>query len=229
MSFQLTGTSGVPIAVGTVYGALLNYREALAALGDAVEQPPYKQAPVAPILYIKTRNTFAPDGASVAVPADVPALEIGAALGVVIGRQATRVAPRDALAHVAGYVAVADISVPHQSVYRPAVRQKCRDGFCPIGAMRVATEVANPDSLAITVSIDGEVRQRANTSSLVRPVAALIADVTDFMTLMPGDILLVGVPHGAPQAHAGQAFTIDIASVGSVNGRLVAAAAEQTR
>jgi 5-oxopent-3-ene-1,2,5-tricarboxylate decarboxylase/2-hydroxyhepta-2,4-diene-1,7-dioate isomerase len=69
----------------TVYGTLLNHREALAALGDQVNAAPYKAPPKAPILYIKPRNTHAKSGDVVVVPSDVSALQIGATLGVVIG------------------------------------------------------------------------------------------------------------------------------------------------
>ena len=73
---------------GAVYGTLLNHRPALAALGDAVNAAPYKAAPVAPVLYQKPRNTLAGDGAQVVVPAGEAELELGAALGIVIGRTA---------------------------------------------------------------------------------------------------------------------------------------------
>ncbi len=87
---------------GTVYGTLLNHRDALAALGDAVHQPPYKAAPKAPILYIKPRNTWVGPGDAVVVPHDVEELEIGATLGLVIGRVACRVREEGALDHIAG-------------------------------------------------------------------------------------------------------------------------------
>ena len=76
---------------GVVYGCLLNHRPALAALGDAVNHPPYKAPPQAPVLYLKPRNSLTAGGQTVAVPADVPALQVGAALGLVVGRSACRV------------------------------------------------------------------------------------------------------------------------------------------
>ena len=81
----------------TVYGTLLNYHDALAALGDAVDAPPYKAPPKAPVLYIKPRNTWVADGDAVIVPHDVAELEAGATLGLVIGRAACRVSVADAL------------------------------------------------------------------------------------------------------------------------------------
>ena len=209
---------------GTVYGALLNHAPQLAALGEAVHQRPYKGAPVAPVLAIKPRNTLALDGAAIEVPAGVAALEIGASLGIVIGRTACRVARESALDWVAGYTIVNDVSVPLASHYRPSVRFKARDGFCPIGPRVVARNaVPAPDALEVNVLIEGRIAQRSSTGERLRGVAQLIADVTDFMTLQPGDVLMLGVAAEAPQAHAGQSVSITIEGLGSLNNRLVAA------
>jgi 5-oxopent-3-ene-1,2,5-tricarboxylate decarboxylase / 2-hydroxyhepta-2,4-diene-1,7-dioate isomerase len=206
---------------GTVYGALLNFRGALAALGDSIEQPPLKAPPKAPILYIKPRNTFAADGDAVLLPEGVETLEFGASLALVIGRTACRVAERDALDVLAGYAIANDVSVPHQPYYRPSLRFKCRDGFCPIGPVVPRSAVPDPDALAITVEVDGEIVQRAHTSTLIRPVARLLADVTEFMTLSRGDLLLVGVPEGAPRLRAGQHATIRIDGLGALRNHVV--------
>lgn len=208
----------------TVVGAALNTRQALAALGDAVDAAPYKAAPKAPVLYIKPANTYARNGEVIALPADVDEVEVGACLGVVFARQATRVSEAEALDYVAGYRVVADLSVPHASYFRPALKQKCRDGFCPIGQdLAPVAAVGDPGALDIEVRIDGQVAQRASTADLIRPVARLIADVTQFMTLEAGDILLVGAPHGAPRARAGQRYDISISRVGTLGNPLAAA------
>ena len=206
----------------TVYGTLLNHREALAALGDQVNVAPYKAPPKAPILYIKPRNTWAKSGHSVVVPSDVAALQIGATLGLVIGRTACNVNVADASSYVAGYVVMNDISVPHDSFYRPSMRFKCRDGFCPIGAYVPSDAIANPDTLAVTVAIDDVVVQQTNTGGRIRSVAQLLADVTEFMTLQPGDILSIGVAAYAPLAHVGQRVSITIEGVGLLENVLLA-------
>lgn len=217
------GPAFLPPTRGTVYGTLLNHRDALAALGEQVNAAPYKAPPKAPVLYIKPRNTVVGHRVPVLVPADVTELEIGATLGIVIGRTASHVAEAQALDFVAGYTVVNDISVPHESVYRPSMRFKCRDGFCPMGPAIVARKrVPNPDGLAIAVAFDGETVQQSSTAGLVRPVAGLIADVTEFMTLFPGDVLTVGVAANAPRARAGQTVTITIQGVGQLETMLVA-------
>ncbi|MFZ2649201.1 MAG: fumarylacetoacetate hydrolase family protein [Burkholderiaceae bacterium] len=211
----------------TVYGTLLNHRPALAALGDAVFQTPYKAPPVAPVLYIKPRNTWAGQGAQVVVPAGVMELEIGASLGLVFARTACRVDAEAALECLEGYTIVADISVPHASFYRPSVRHKARDGFCPMGPHVVPrAAIAKPDALAVNVLVDGRIVQRAGTGDMQRAAARLIADVSEFMTLRPQDVLLLGVAHGAPRARAGQSAAIEIDAIGRLEMSFVDAAQE---
>ncbi|EFF74449.1 fumarylacetoacetate hydrolase family protein [Achromobacter piechaudii] len=208
----------------TVVGVALNTRQSLAALGDAVNAPPYKAAPKAPALYIKPANTYARDGDTITLPADVHEVQVGACLGVVFARRATRVSVADAVNHVAGYRVVADLSVPHDSYFRPALKQQCRDGFCPIGdTLAPALPSLDPDALDIEVRVDGIVAQRASTADLIRPVARLIADVTQFMSFEAGDILLVGAPHDAPRVRAGQRYEIHIQQVGTLANTLAAA------
>ena len=213
-----------PPVRGTVYGTLLNEKAALAALGEQVHAAPYKAPPKAPILYIKPRNTWVDSGASVQVSSDAPELEMGATLGVVIGRTASHVTAAEALNHVAGYVVLNDISVPHASFYRPSIRFKCRDGFCPISPVVPKEAVADPDQLAITVSLDGVLVQQTTTANRVRSVAQLLADVTEFMTLHPGDVLSIGVAAGSALARAGQRVCIQIEGVGVLENTLVAEA-----
>ncbi|CAB3675619.1 fumarylacetoacetate hydrolase family protein [Paraburkholderia rhynchosiae] len=199
---------------GAVYGTLLNDRAALDALGDAMHAAPYKSPPKAPVLYLKPRNTLAGHRAKVVIPDDTLGAEVGASLGIVIGRTATRVSADHAFDYIAGYTLVADLSVPHASVYRPSVRFRARDGFCVVGpAVVAARHVANPDELAIKVSLNGADAFAASTASSVRNVARLLADVTDFMTLSPGDVITLGVPHGSPVAHIGDEATLAIGAL----------------
>jgi 5-oxopent-3-ene-1,2,5-tricarboxylate decarboxylase/2-hydroxyhepta-2,4-diene-1,7-dioate isomerase len=202
---------------GVVYGTLLNHEPALQALGDAIHSAPYKAAPRAPVLYLKPRNTVSVTGATVAVPADAPELEIGAALGIVIGQTACRVSPEQALQFVAGYTIVNDISVPHGVFYRPSIRFKARDGFCPVGPVVVPrASISNPDDLSVQVFVDGELKQQTTTGQRLRGVARLLADVTEFMTLLPGDVLMLGVSAGAPRVRAGQQSRIVIEGIGEL-------------
>jgi len=208
---------------GVVYGTLLNDPRSLLALGDAVQQAPYKAAPQAPVLYMKPRNTLAVSGSPLSCPADSTALKIGANIGIVIGRTACRVSPDEARHYIAGYTIVNDVSLPMESYYRPSIRLIARDGFCPIGpAVVPAAAIADPDALTVKVYLDGKLVQRSSTSGRQRSVAALLSAVTDFMTLQPGDILLLGEAADAPLARPGQQVAIDIEGLGRLENPVVA-------
>jgi 5-oxopent-3-ene-1,2,5-tricarboxylate decarboxylase/2-hydroxyhepta-2,4-diene-1,7-dioate isomerase len=211
---------------GTVYGALLNHRSAVAALGDAVHRPPYNAPPGAPVLYIKPRNTLAAAGSMVSIPAGTPELEVGACVGMVIGRSACRISESRALDFVAGYLIVADVSIPHADYFRPSIRFKARDGYCPLGpAVTARSDIANPDALTVRCYLDGILVQTASTADLIRPAARLLADVTEFMTLAPGDVLALGAAAPAPRVRSGQTFRIDIDGLGSLGNPFMDAAA----
>jgi 5-oxopent-3-ene-1,2,5-tricarboxylate decarboxylase/2-hydroxyhepta-2,4-diene-1,7-dioate isomerase len=202
---------------GVVYGTLLNHKPALEALGDAVHAAPYKAPPNAPVLYLKPRNTLSTHGATVGVPADAPELEVGAALGIVIGQTACRLRPEQALQCVAGYTIVNDVCVPHDVFYRPSLRFRVRDGFCPIGPVVVPrSAIANPDDLRVQIFVDGELKQTTSTGHRFRNVAQLLADVTEFMTLLPGDVLMLGASAAAPRVRAGQQSRISIEGIGEL-------------
>jgi 5-oxopent-3-ene-1,2,5-tricarboxylate decarboxylase/2-hydroxyhepta-2,4-diene-1,7-dioate isomerase len=220
-AWQLPFDDGSRRLSGVVVGALLNDPAEVQALGPAAHQPPHKAPPQAPVLEVKPRQTLAGDGAVVRLPAGEAALQVGASLGIVIGSVACRVPEPEAMRHVAGYLVAADFSLPLASHYRPAVRLKARDGFCPIGpqVMPVAL-VDHPDDLPVEVVIDGAVAHRHLTGPRTRGVARLIADVTAFMTLHPGDVLLLGRAHGSPLARAGQSVQITIGGVGTLRCRL---------
>jgi 5-oxopent-3-ene-1,2,5-tricarboxylate decarboxylase/2-hydroxyhepta-2,4-diene-1,7-dioate isomerase len=211
---------------GTVYGTLLNHRTALAALAGQLDSPPYQAPPRAPVLYLKPRNTLAVDGDPVRIPAAAAELEVGACVGIVLGRTACRLTEAGALDHVAGFLIVNDVSVPHPDYYRPSVRYKARDGFCPLGPRVTArTAAGDPDALVIRTYVDGMLVQTAGTADLIRSTARLLADVTEFMTLAPGDVLAVGAAAPAPRVRAGQTVAIEIDGLGTLTNRFLPEAA----
>ncbi|WP_050615164.1 fumarylacetoacetate hydrolase family protein [Bacillus testis] len=212
----------VPIN-GTVYGTLLNYKSSIDALQDIMHKPPYNKPPSAPILYIKPNNTFTSFGEPVPMPEGCEQLEIGACLGIVIGKTATRVPEATAMEYIEGYTLVNDISIPHKSVYRPAIPFKARDKFCPIGPWIVDRDsLPHPEALTIRVYINGELMQVHSPANLVRPIPKLIADITEFMTLNKGDLLLAGIPENAPLAKIGDRVVIESDEIGCLENKIIA-------
>jgi 5-oxopent-3-ene-1,2,5-tricarboxylate decarboxylase/2-hydroxyhepta-2,4-diene-1,7-dioate isomerase len=195
-----------PECGNAVYGVALNFRGELESLGEKLHRDPYKKPPVAPVLYIRPRNTWSANGAAIHLPTDAKYLKMSGTIGIVIGH----------LSRVAGYVTVNDVSIPHESYYRPAIRQRCRDGFCVIGS-----ESIDHQPREIRISVNGELRCRANIDDLVRPVDRLIADISEFLTLQPGDIVLVGEPHDAPLASAGDRVRVEIDGLPTIENVVV--------
>lgn len=200
---------------GTVYGVVLNDHASVRKIGsETLEAAPYKGAPKAPAMYIKPASTRLGCGSVVALPAGATAVEVGATIGLVLGRAAARLSRDNALAAIAGIVLAGDLSLPHASYYRPAIREKCFDGSLPISSVKPLVDLGK---LVITTEIDGKLVEQRSLADLVRDPAQLLVDVSEFMTLGQGDVLLVGVSYMAPQAAAGSQVKISAEGVGSLN------------
>lgn len=210
-------------AAGTLFGVALNYQGLLRSHLEEFQQPPYQKPPVKPVLFIKTANTRNGHGLPVVFPAGVERLQPGPALGVVIGKDASRVSEAEAMSHVAGYLIVNEFSLPEDSYYRPAVKAKCRDGFCPIGPELVpASQIANPNALGIRLLVNGELRQQNSTANWVRNIPQLIAELSEFMTLHAGDVLITGTPEGRVDVQPGDIVAVEIDGLGRLVNTVVA-------
>jgi 5-oxopent-3-ene-1,2,5-tricarboxylate decarboxylase/2-hydroxyhepta-2,4-diene-1,7-dioate isomerase len=204
------------VVTGTVFGTLLNFRGELEALGDKVNEPPYKAPPKAPVLYIKPANTWSADSADIPVPANVPQVEVGATIAMVM----------KAPGEVAGYVLMNDLSVPHASLFRPPVKYKCLDGFLGVGGTLLAAgEAVDSSKFVVEVRVNGQLKQTVAFGNLVRNPARLLADVSEFMTLGPGDALMLGCDVGRPLARVGDRIEISAPGMGRLSNTLVAEAA----
>ncbi|WP_027910482.1 fumarylacetoacetate hydrolase family protein [Pseudomonas sp. URMO17WK12:I4] len=206
-------------ATGTLFGVALNYQGLLRSRLAEFNEPPYQQPPLKPVLFIKTPNTRNADGQPVAMPAG-ERLQPGPALGVVIGKTASRVAEHDALAHVAGYLIVNEFSLPEESYYRPAVKAKCRDGFCALSSQVVS--LADPHAVTLKLLVNGEVRQENTTANFVRSIPRLIAELSEFMTLHEGDVLITGTPEGRVDVQPGDEVVVEISGLGRLTNHIVA-------
>ena len=229
MSFSTAPLAGPRIDVapfrlsGVVYAALLNHRRSLDALGaEAVAAAPYKGAPRAVVLGVKPRGALVAAGGAVASDGDDDELEVGAALGLVIGTTACAVAEADAMRHVAGYLVVADCTVPHASHFRPQIRAMARDASCVLGAAVVPRAAIDADALSMHVFVDGARVASSSTADHVRSAARLVAEISEFITLSPGDVLLTGSAPGGPRVRAGARLAVEIEGVGRVEARVLA-------
>ena len=211
------------VATGTVFGVALNYQGLLEQRLAEFDKPPYQKPPIKPVLFIKTRNTRNQHDAVVVHPGNGERLQPGPALGVVLGKTASRISPGEALDYVAGYTIVNEFSLPEDSFYRPAVKAKCRDGFCAMGPELVPTaQIADPHSLNIRLYVNGEIRQQNNTANFVRDIPRLIAEISEFMTLHEGDVLITGTPEGRVDVQPGDTVEVEISGLGRLVNHIVA-------
>ncbi len=133
-------------------------------------------------------------------------------LGVIIGKKAKTVMPNDALDCVAGYTIANDVSARSVTFAENRAKRpwdefydwlngKWADGFLPIGPyMLTADEIQNAQNLDMTLTVNGEVRQKANTSQMIYPVADIVSFLSHIMTLEPGDVIATGTPAGVGMA-----------------------------
>ncbi|MBP6277299.1 MAG: fumarylacetoacetate hydrolase family protein [Limnohabitans sp.] len=203
---------------GTVYGTLLNFRREWDLWSPRMMQDPHKAAPQAPVLYVKTANTFSPAGQDLLLQDGVSEVDIGATLGLVIGSDGQVVAA----------ALLGDWSVPHASYYRPPVKFRCRDGFLALPPQLTVGQVQDWAALQIAVRRNGDVVQTVDLRELMRGLPELLADVGEFMTLQPGDVLMVGTDCLAdgtrPRAQAGDRVEISAPGFSTVTVQVGGAA-----
>ncbi|MFJ6651454.1 fumarylacetoacetate hydrolase family protein [Microbacterium sp. NPDC091313] len=188
-----------------------------------------RELPTYPVLFPKyASNLIAPDGA-IAKPAETAQLDYEAELAVVIGRTGRRISEADAPAHVLGYATANDVTVrDFQYKTHQWLQGKAWDDTTPLGALSTPDEVDVSDA-RITLTLNGETLQDASTADLIFSIPFLIATVSQFTQLNPGDILLTGTPGGVgfrrdPQVflQPGDEVTVEIGGLGAITNRVVA-------
>lgn len=177
---------------GKVLGVGRNYGAHAAEGGLAAQEKPR--------IFVKLSSAVIGTGAPIAKPAGVTKLDYETELAVVIGRRARAVRESEALAYVAGYTILNDVSArelqfdvsPPQTSFA-----KSMDGFCPMGpCLATPDEFADPADIHLRGWVNGELVQDGRTHDLIFPVPLLIAYLSSYLTLEPGDIIATGTPAG---------------------------------
>jgi 2-keto-4-pentenoate hydratase/2-oxohepta-3-ene-1,7-dioic acid hydratase in catechol pathway len=203
----------------------LNYRDHASESG--------LDLPSRPLLFAKWQTSLVGPGEAIVLPSITDEVDFEAELGVVMGRSAHGVTADDALEYVAGYVCVNDVSARDvQMGDGQWTRGKSFDTFCPVGpALVPASDVPDPQALAIRCLVNGEALQDSTTSEMVFGVAELIAFISEAITLEPGDLIATGTPAGVGFARNppvflrdGDEVTVEIDRVGALTNPVRAAA-----
>ncbi|EPL0395778.1 4-hydroxyphenylacetate degradation bifunctional isomerase/decarboxylase [Enterobacter ludwigii] len=175
---------------GTVFAVALNHQSQRDAWRDAFEKAPYNTPPKTAVWFIKPHNTVIRTGDPIPFPQGETVLS-GATVALVVGKTARNVPVDEAAEYIAGYALANEVSLPEESFYRPAIKAKCRDGFCPLGELAALDHV---DNLTIVTEINGREADHWNTADLQRNAAELLSALSEFATLSPGDAILLGTP-----------------------------------
>ncbi len=171
-----------------------NYRAHAAEMNNTV--------PEAPMFFAKVPSTLLPHQGSIRILEGTGRVDHELELAVVIGKRGAHIAEEQALEFVAGYSIANDVTAremqrAEQQKGRPWTLAKGMDTFCPMGPWLVpADAVADPHQLSLELKVNGELRQKSSTAEMVFKIPELIAYISRFMTLEPGDILLTGTPEG---------------------------------
>jgi len=189
--------------------------------------------PEHPIVFFKAQTCIVGPNDNVMLPQDSVSTDWEVELGVVISRTARHVAEKDALKYVAGYCIVNDVSEREFQMKRSGTqwsKGKGCDTFGPTGPYLVTTdEIRDPQSLDMWLDVNGVRRQTGNTRTMIFGIAALVADVSRYMTLLPGDLITTGTPPGVglgmkptPQyLKAGDVVTLGIEGLGEQRQKIV--------
>lgn len=182
---------GVPwVGIGKFVAIGLNYSDHAKEAGQAI--------PTEPIVFMKAITSINGPDDDVVQPKNSTKLDWEVELGVVIGTQARYVSEADALKHVAGYCVVNDVS---ERAFQMATSQwdkgKGFDSAGPIGPWLVTTdEIPDPQVLDMFLDLNGKRMQTGNTRTMIFSVATLVSHVSQYMTLLPGDVITTGTPPG---------------------------------
>lgn len=186
---------GPPLAgIGKIVCIGLNYRDHAAEVGSPL--------PKEPQIFLKATSALAGPTDPIPRPRGARKLDHEVELALVIGTTARNVSEADALRHVAAYTLLNDVS---ERAFQKehgggTTKGKSADGFAPLGPWLVtADEVRDPGNLRLWCRVDGEIRQNGSTRDLVFGPAALVAYLSRFMSLRPGDVIATGTPAGVGQ------------------------------
>lgn len=204
-----------PVQPTKVVGVALNYADHAVELGVRV--------PEEPALFFKPLSSLVGHRAAVVYPRGARHLHQEVELAVVIGRRCRRVRPEDAYTVVRGYTIANDVTVRDfvGNFYRPPVRAKGYDTFCPVGPWVVEGEVEDPHALRLRAYVNGQLRQEGTTAQLLFGIPELVAFVSEVMTLETDDLILTGTPRGVDPVYPGDVMRLEVEGIGVLENHVV--------
>ncbi|ARP94081.1 fumarylacetoacetate hydrolase family protein [Bordetella genomosp. 13] len=206
-----------PLEVGTIFVLALNY-------ADHAKEIAFKKAPDAPVVFLKGPGSLTGHRRTTRRPAGVAYMHYECELAVVIGQRCKHVPKERAYEVIGGYTVANDYAIRDylENYYRPNLRVKSRDAGTPIGPWLVdAADVPDPMNLRLRSWVNGKPTQDGNTRDMVFDIPTLIAYLSSFMTLNPGDVILTGTPDGVSDAAVGDEIITEVEGIGRLINTIV--------
>ncbi len=206
-----------PVVPSKIIGFALTYADHAKELGVA--------APESLAVFFKPPSSLVGHQAPVVHPAGVSYMHYEVELAVVIGRRCRGVSEAKAFEVIGGYTIANDVTARDfiTNFYRPPVKAKGWDTFGPLGPYLVEDEIADPHRLALRAYVNGELRQQGTTADLAYSIPELIAFLSEFMTLEPGDVILTGTPQGISPVVPGDTMRVEVEGLGALENPVVSA------
>ncbi len=177
--------------------------------------------PEEPLLFLKPSTAVIGPGDPIQLLPISKRIDYEGELAVVIGRLARGVRAEDAYRYILGYTCANDVTLRDlQRMDDQWARAKGFDGSCPIGPW--IQTILDPNDVRVETRLNGEVRQAAQTSDMVFGVATLLEYITEFMTLLPGDVILTGTPEGVGRLEAGDTVEVEVDGLGTLSNPVMA-------
>jgi len=209
-----------PFEVGSIIALGLNYADHVKELSKELTLTSQDE----PLAFLKSASSLIGHRAQTRRPDGVAFMHYECELAVVIGHRAKNVPREEAMQYVAGYTVANDYAIRDylENYYRPNLRVKNRDGCTVLGPWLVdAADVPDPHALALRTLVNGVVTQQGNTCDLISDIPTLIAYLSSFMTLSPGDVILTGTPDGVVNVNVGDEVITEIDGIGRLVNTLV--------
>ncbi|WP_426936604.1 fumarylacetoacetate hydrolase family protein [Brevibacterium sp. LE-L] len=207
--------SGVPVRPGKIIAVHVAYESRAAQRGKRPAQPSY---------FLKAASSVAGTGETIERPAGTSLLAFEGEVAIVIGTAARGITEADAWSHVAGVTASNDFGLYDMKTPDKGsnVRSKSRDGYTPLGPELIPAAEAAPESLRIRTWVNGEVVQDDGTSAeqLIFSLPRIIADLSQHLTLEPGDVILTGTPAGSSVVAPGDTVEVEVTAASANGGEL---------